>query len=282
MKIIKLITIVFMIAFVMMQAGLAQQELNTQLESKIKEAKQYLEEANKDQNAGEYDQAYANAEKAKALANEISELKAELAAKDQADSKIKEAKSLIQKAEGLQADKYAPDELASAKSSLLSAENSFGQSSFTEALTSGTDAVDYANNCLTKIEEAKKAEEEGKLTKPGETGPTGTDFTKSFQKGNYKIFTTYKVRLIPERRDCLWRIAEYKSIYGNPWKWPIIYKANKNQIKDPDLIYPGQRFDIPELDEKGNPVIFEKGTVEEKEVIETEVPVNEPPENENE
>jgi len=56
---------------------------------------------------------------------------------------------------------------------------------------------------------------------------------------------TYTVRLIPERRDCLWRIAEYDEIYGDPFRWPEIYSANKDQIKDPDLIFPGQVFTIP-------------------------------------
>ena len=45
--------------------------------------------------------------------------------------------------------------------------------------------------------------------------------------------------------ECLWYIAGYEHIYGDPLKWPLIYKANRNKIKDPDLIYPGQVFVIP-------------------------------------
>ena len=56
---------------------------------------------------------------------------------------------------------------------------------------------------------------------------------------------TYIVKDRPERRDCLWRIAGFKKIYGNPLLWPRIYRANKSQIRNPDLIYPGQEFDIP-------------------------------------
>jgi hypothetical protein len=47
------------------------------------------------------------------------------------------------------------------------------------------------------------------------------------------------------RGDCLWNIAKKPQIYNNPFKWTLIYEANKNQIKDPDLIYPGQVFSIP-------------------------------------
>ncbi|MFC1504161.1 LysM peptidoglycan-binding domain-containing protein [Spirochaetota bacterium] len=56
---------------------------------------------------------------------------------------------------------------------------------------------------------------------------------------------TYTVRLMPQKRDCLWRIAEYNFIYTDPFKWPLIWKANVDQIEDPDLIYPGQVFKIP-------------------------------------
>lgn len=43
--------------------------------------------------------------------------------------------------------------------------------------------------------------------------------------------------------DCLWNIA--KKFYGNGSLWPRIFDANRGQIKNPDLIYPGQRFVIP-------------------------------------
>jgi nucleoid-associated protein YgaU len=55
----------------------------------------------------------------------------------------------------------------------------------------------------------------------------------------------YTVRLIPERRDCLWRIAEYDFIYGNPFLWPKIWRRNRKLIQNPDLIYPGWTIVIP-------------------------------------
>jgi len=45
--------------------------------------------------------------------------------------------------------------------------------------------------------------------------------------------------------DCLWMIASYLSIYSDAKKWPEIYEANKDKIKDPDLIYPKQVITIP-------------------------------------
>ena len=48
-----------------------------------------------------------------------------------------------------------------------------------------------------------------------------------------------------ESGDNLWNIAGQDSVYGNPYQWPLIYKANLGQIKDADLIFPGQSFNIP-------------------------------------
>lgn len=46
------------------------------------------------------------------------------------------------------------------------------------------------------------------------------------------------------RGDSLWSIAGKSDTYANPYKWPLIYKANRAKIKDADLIYPGQDFSI--------------------------------------
>jgi len=47
------------------------------------------------------------------------------------------------------------------------------------------------------------------------------------------------------RGESLWRIASYPEVYGRGIDWPLIYRANQDQIKDPDLIYPDQVFTIP-------------------------------------
>jgi len=43
--------------------------------------------------------------------------------------------------------------------------------------------------------------------------------------------------------DSLSKIA--KAQYGNAMDYPKIFEANKEVIKDPDLIYPGQKIRIP-------------------------------------
>lgn len=48
-----------------------------------------------------------------------------------------------------------------------------------------------------------------------------------------------------ERGDYLWRIAE--RYYGEGIRYSVIFSANASLIKDPNLIYPGQVFTVPEL-----------------------------------
>jgi LysM repeat protein len=47
--------------------------------------------------------------------------------------------------------------------------------------------------------------------------------------------------------NSLWRIA--RRVYGSGWQYTVIYQANDDQIRDPDLIYPGQILDLPKDDE---------------------------------
>ena len=51
---------------------------------------------------------------------------------------------------------------------------------------------------------------------------------------------TYTVR----KGDTLSEIA--KAEYGDANKWRKIYEANRDVIENPDLIYPGQTFKIPD------------------------------------
>jgi nucleoid-associated protein YgaU len=51
------------------------------------------------------------------------------------------------------------------------------------------------------------------------------------------------------RGDHLWGISKKSEHYGNGHAWPNIYNANRDQIKNPDLIYPDQIFKIPNLTE---------------------------------
>ena len=60
-----------------------------------------------------------------------------------------------------------------------------------------------------------------------------------------EVTPTYTVGTWAKDRDCLWNIAKKPKIYDNPFLWPKIWQGNRDQIKNPDVIHPGQKLKIP-------------------------------------
>jgi len=52
-------------------------------------------------------------------------------------------------------------------------------------------------------------------------------------------------RWMVRQDEYLGRIAGYWEIYDDATQWTRIYEANRNQINDPDMIWPGWELDIP-------------------------------------
>jgi nucleoid-associated protein YgaU len=55
----------------------------------------------------------------------------------------------------------------------------------------------------------------------------------------------YTVGTWAKDRDCLWNIAKKPKVYDNAFLWPKIWEENRDQIKNPDIIYPGEKLRIP-------------------------------------
>jgi nucleoid-associated protein YgaU len=53
-------------------------------------------------------------------------------------------------------------------------------------------------------------------------------------------FDTYVVK----RGDSLWSIASRRDVYGDPYKWPLLYKYNTRNFDSPDAIEPGRKLVI--------------------------------------
>lgn len=200
-------------------------------------------------------------------------------------AEYKEASAAMQGAELAYAnERYAPAaELAGEVSSILSdefqAQVLAGREKTAAANAAKADADAAKAAALTELDNAQARYDWAKGNNAENNYPDlfakgGSDLAKakqSYDSGNYadasamakeamkslsniKAFAplpaVYIVRLIPERRDCLWRIAEYPFIYNNPLKWPVLYEANKKTFRDPsnpDLIFPDQVLNIPAI-----------------------------------
>ena len=107
---------------------------------------------------------------------------------------------------------------------------------------------------------ASKADGAGRWTfVPEEKAPTGdhklrVDLVDGAGKVQARVevpfsqpdFSTVALKddsVIVQPGNSLWRIA--RRTYGNGIQYTVIYEANKDHIRDPDLIYPGQIFTLP-------------------------------------
>lgn len=71
-----------------------------------------------------------------------------------------------------------------------------------------------------------------------------TDRTETpFQRATPADIALDDGRVVVQPGNSLWRIAH--SAYGRGTRYTIIYLANRAQIHDPDLIYPGQILTVP-------------------------------------
>ena len=111
---------------------------------------------------------------------------------------------------------------------------------------SGMSYRDVFNKAVDYLKKARESYLEGDYDMAIEYSNIAVRLAKAYKSSGVK--TVYKVRLIPDRRDCLWRIASYNDIYGDPFLWPVIWRTNKKEIFNPDLIFPGQVLAIPEID----------------------------------
>ncbi|WP_370674541.1 LysM peptidoglycan-binding domain-containing protein [Pleomorphomonas sp. PLEO] len=100
-----------------------------------------------------------------------------------------------------------------------------------------------------------RAEVPFQIAEDGLTAPTLASGVGSAQAGagsSGEAKPAEPATLIIRRGDNLWVIA--KRLYGKGIRYSTIYQANTDQIRNPDLIYPGQVFVVPEGDSAWKPM----------------------------
>ena len=67
-----------------------------------------------------------------------------------------------------------------------------------------------------------------------------------FSRAGAAELTLVAGQVVVQPGNSLWRIA--RAVYGQGVRYSVIYQANRDQIRDADLIYPGQVFALPDAD----------------------------------
>lgn len=134
---------------------------------------------------------------------------------------LAKAESAVKEAIDADAPLSVPDEFNKADSKLTECKQLINKKKYKKAIPALEECVALANKATAMANALKK---------------------EQIKKENIiqeKVIQEHTVKY----RDCLWFIA--KKYYNNPYKWSMIYDANKNKIKNPDLIFPDQVFVIP-------------------------------------
>ncbi|MCW8924128.1 MAG: LysM peptidoglycan-binding domain-containing protein [Gammaproteobacteria bacterium] len=124
---------------------------------------------------------------------------------------------------------------------IKSAEAALAAGNEDEARTLANEARLQAENAIAqKKAEDKKFADSMSDADSAALSTAESDMSHSEHAGMGVGVTSYSV----VRGDNLWDISGKENVYGNSFQWPLIYKTNRDKIKDADLIYPGQVFDI--------------------------------------
>jgi nucleoid-associated protein YgaU len=75
------------------------------------------------------------------------------------------------------------------------------------------------------------------------TGQVAARIEAPFQRAEIPPEMLREGQIVVQPGQSLWRIA--RSAYGRGVRFTVIYEANRDQIRDPRLIYPGQVFALP-------------------------------------
>ncbi len=247
-----------------------------------KEGKSFLENANQKIETGDLDGASADLRQSMLLANQLieeslpgySEKKVQLAMKtltgteDSYNQKLNQSGKLDN--ESIQMIPVIKDYLAAGNEALLSATGEFEAGSLHNALADAEEVIALSSIIQEQIRGlsgngdatvdnsqysskivADKGESSGPPVSASDDSIEVSDSSsqssvqQSVQQSDSDSgdsSATYRVK----PGDCLWCIAGRKEVYGNPYLWRKIWKANRKMLKNPNRIYPGQKLQIPE------------------------------------
>jgi len=189
------------------------------------QAKAQLAQADQAMQAGDYDTAASLAAQAKENFAKSDEYVATTLMFYRANGWLSQAKDRIAYAKSIKADANYKDAYDTAVTDAGGAKDALDAKDYDKSIGLSKDAIAALANIAPMT---------AKTPPPATAEPTLPQY--------------YTVQLVISKRDCFWRIAGFPFVYNDPWKWRLLYDANKSALGKPDnpnLIEPGQRFVIP-------------------------------------
>ncbi len=161
----------------------------------------------------------------------------------------------------MQAPEFAPSEYQSAKTALNDARAAMQDSDYGDARDSLDFSLQHARRAVILAEEAQtrrlkeekeqaRIEEEARQKALEEQKQKASVTEKKKPTPQPKKVVKTKPKVVPATDyavgdgENLWTISAKPEVYGEGLLWPLLYQANRDQIKDPRQIFPGQSLNI--------------------------------------
>ncbi len=139
------------------------------------------------------------------------------------------ARNALQRAQEAEAPQWASETYADAQASfdegrrlMQQRKNDEAREAFLESARLADQAIQEAGNAIAQAEQPDPEP----IAEPADEHPR--------EKRTHTVI----------EGECLWYIAAYNDVYGDPYQWSKLYNANSGAISDPDLIYPGQELTV--------------------------------------
>jgi nucleoid-associated protein YgaU len=168
---------------------------------------------------------------------------------------------MVGRAYAKQAPEFAPAEYQAARTALNDARAAMQDSDYGDARDSLDFSLQHARRAVVLAEEGQtrrlkeekeqaRSEEEARLKALEERKQKAQVTEKKKPTPQPKKVVKTKPKVVPANDyavgdgENLWTISAKPEVYGEGLLWPLLYQANRDQIKDPRQIFPGQSLSI--------------------------------------
>lgn len=183
--------------------------------------------------AGEYDLAVEYTIKAEENAELSRQYVEMMLLRSEADTQIRVARNRLVWARSIKADENFPEMYDESMSLVEQAQVAFSGENYKEAKRLALQSMDALAGLQEMDDERRRLEEEALAVA---------------RKGVYPEY--YIIHDWNKTKDCFWNIAAKPFVYNDPYKWEVLYEANKGVLdnaSNPDIIQPEIKIRIPSL-----------------------------------
>lgn len=175
---------------------------------------------------------------------------------------LEAAEYMVGRAYAKQALEFAPAEYQAASTALNDARKSMQEADYGDAQASLEFALQHARRAVELADEGlarRLKEEQQRAIAEEEARQTAIQQQKQETRVEHQkkptpqpkpVVKTKPKVVVPASEytvgsgENLWTISAKPEVYGEGLLWPLLYQANRDQIKDPRQIFPGQSLNI--------------------------------------